>query len=288
MINVEEVTMYKRTANNTVFARDTYGRYICFRIETDEAGQLGVRPLPSGITRLPPIYGRVDFNNTVRFNGRTRSQATLENVFNNGQGGYISTDWIPLPHARSDTRRTPNQGMTDAMLRLTGRNCSATEYVQFYCSQTNYLTLQEGDQFEWCHLLAHSMRGEDNPSNIVAALRGNNTEQLAIESALHMYRCEEQFVMNISARTQDLGIGRFLGNVIRYQVKCKRGGDQFVRYLDCLNAPTPSAIHYYGLLEDFAKWANNKLKKIADSDGIAVSGHTTMLIKEYMKVPRGR
>ncbi len=71
--------------------------------------------------------------------------------------------------------------------------------------------------------------------------------------------------MRISAALID-GVGaQHVANVICYEVRCIHGGDTYKRYLDCLNAPDPSQIHFYSVLSDFAMWANHKLQRIADA-----------------------
>ena len=79
-----------------------------------------------------------------------------------------------------------------------------------------------------------------------------------------MYRCENMFEMKISAACLDDTYGCHIGDVIRYEIRCIYGGDNFVQHLDCLNAPTPSEIHYYGLLETVAMWANQFLVRASE------------------------
>lgn len=249
---VDSRDMYRRYGSETIYVRDESGRYNTYTIEANR-----VRILPGAITTLGPIYGRVDFSNGVRFTGRTRSQTVLQEAFDQTPPTQIkATQWVALPAARESSRRTPNQGMNAQMIALTGVTRSANEYLIWYHTDPNFT---HNKPWEWCHLLAHSMGGADNPTNIVAARKGNNSEQLAIESALQMYRMEQLFEMQISAACVDAADGVSIGDVIRYDVRCTLGGDHFLIYLDCKNAPNPSQIHYYGVLQSVAKWANRKL-----------------------------
>lgn len=250
---IEARWLYRREGLGTIYGRDRSGRYVCFRLHGGH-----VRPLPGGITTLPPIFGRVNFANNVRFVGRTRSQSALAASFN-AKARKISTGWKSLPQVRTKTRRQPNQGMNSATRHLTGAERSATRYAIWCDGQTPAYGIKTNVPWEWCHLLSHSMGGANNETNIVAAVKGNNSEQLAIESALQMYRCENMFEMRISAACLDNGNARHIGDTIKYEIRCRGGGDNFVQYLDCLNAPAPSSTHFYDLLEQVALWANKKL-----------------------------
>jgi hypothetical protein len=253
----ERIVFYKRRDSHTIFVRDIRGRYKTYR-ETMH----GVRPLPGGITKLPSIFGRVDFTNFNRFTGFVRSQTTLHDCFE-ASARKLNTNIVPLPGVRSYMRRLTRQGMDDAMISLTGSHRSATEYVNWFtASYSHHIPLNEG--WEWCHLLAHSMGGADNERNVVAARRGNNTEQLAIESALHMYRSEGIFTLNITAACVDRHGGMHIGDVIKYEVSCiYHGAAPLVIYLDCLRAPKPSQHHFYHLLEMVASWANKILVMVS-------------------------
>lgn len=250
--------VYRRQGSPTIYARDREGRYACFQIQ----GQRVLR-LPSGISTLPPIYGRVNFANNVRFGGQVPDQQALAARFSSGQGRRLSTGWVQLPPARSAVRRPTNQGMNPEMIRLTGSPYSATEYVNWCIQQIPPITINANDRsgWEWCHLLAHSMGGADNHMNIVAAVRGNNSEQLAIENALQMYRLENIFEMNISVVCINNGNALYIGDVIKYEIRSRHGGNNLIQYLDCLNAPNPSQIHFYDLLQKVARWANFKLRE---------------------------
>ncbi len=252
---VDSYCLYRRQGTNTIYARDRYGRYNAYQVN----GQR-VTILPGRITTLPPIYGRVNFANNVRFTGRTRNQGALQIAFEaTPKAQRLSTGWVDLPQTRASSRRETNQGMNAAMIALTGVARSATNYVIWFDGLHPGVGLRSDQPWEWCHLLAHSMGGADDATNIVAARKGNNSEQLAIESALQMYRMEQIFQMKITAACLNGANGRHIGNVIRYKIRCIHGGQSFIVFLDCLNAPDPSQIHYYGLLESVARWANNLL-----------------------------
>ena len=256
---IEDVRyIYRRRAGQTIFARDEHGRYNCYTIQGGN-----VRRLASGMFTLPPIYGRVNFANNVRFVAHTRSQYALSVRYAAIPAGQkITTGWVALPQNRAANRRQTNQGMNTAMNALTGGAISASNYALWF-SGRNPHTVDATVPWEWCHLLAHSMGGADNATNIVAAVKGNNSEQLAIESALSMYRMENVFELKVTGATIDNADGQHLGDVIRYKIRCTQGGESFVRYLDCLNAPNPSEIHYYDLLRSVALWANRLLVRIS-------------------------
>ena len=246
---------YRRIGSQTVYVRDGSGRYRCFSFANGRP-----RRLPGGITQLAPLYGRVDFRNGRRFTGRTRSQRSLRTAFTNTPGGHrLTTGWVPLPTVRVQSRRKTNQGMNTATTNLTGNARSATNYAIWVDGTTPGSPVDSTKRYEWCHLLAHSMGGADDETNIVAAVKGNNTEQLAIESALQMYRCENAFSMRVTAACLDGGNGQHMGNVIRYEASFVNGGPDYVRYLDCLRAPKPSSIHFHGVLYEVVQWANRKL-----------------------------
>ncbi|MEJ2407347.1 MAG: hypothetical protein P8171_24340 [Candidatus Thiodiazotropha sp.] len=265
--------------HNTICARDRSGRYSSFTIVGRK-----VWPLRSGIKKLGPVYGRVDFSNAVRFNGRSRSQAALEARFNAIPFTHkLTTGWVALPEARSKSRRETNQGMDTAMAALTGAACSATRYAIWCDGRNTAAGIKSTVRWEWCHLLAHSMGGADNATNIVAAVKGNNTEQLAIENTLQMYRRENMFHMKVTAACLNGADMRHMGDVIKYEIRCEHGGTDFVHYLDCLNVPAPSEIHYYDLSRSVATWANIKLVLVSEQVfGNKVSGEDARRIHDYM------
>lgn len=276
---VSPVCYYKRNGSDTIYARDRDGRYNCFTVNANQ-----VRLLPGGITRLAPIFARVDFGNRRRFTSRVSGQATLRNRFDENRN-RINTNWSDLPNRILRSGRSSNQGMNRTMENLTGQRRSATEYAQ-WCAGLNQAPARiPGGRWEWCHLLAHSMGGRGGPNNIVAAVRGNNSEQLAIESALLMYRQESIFEMKISA-THFAGANfRYVGDVIRYRARCIYGGQELAYYLDCLYAPRPSAIHFYRVLRFVASWANGKIMAIARSQNTRinrVSAQDKRLIQQYI------
>jgi hypothetical protein len=272
--------VYRRPGSNAIFLRDRQGRYRCFLVNA-VTGE--VRLTGGGISTLPPCFGRVAFGNNVRFVAHTRSQDTLDTIYINAPAlRILSTGWVDLPLSRQTTRRTANQGMNVTMIALTTLARSATQYVTWYSTTVGAWAVNVHTQWEWCHLLAHSLGGLDNATNVVAAVRGNNTEQLAIESALQMYRLENCFEMQISAVLLDGGNGCHIATVIRYEIRLN-GYGSYVRYLDCLNAPNPSQIHFYGLLEEIVSWANAALVWRANQNNISVTPTEQRLIKRYMQ-----
>jgi hypothetical protein len=258
--NIKELhRVYRRPGKAALYARDRYGRYNVFKVVDGKAILL-----PSRKLKLPPDFFRVDFSNQVRFTGRVRGQRLLKIDFERTFPKLTSLPFN-LPRVPSRQRRAASQGMQAAMLALTGDATirTANEYVAWYNAHTPRMQVDASAQWEWCHLRAHSMGGAEAPANVVAAVKGNNSEQLAIENVLSMYRAEEVFEVEISAVTLNQSTGRHLGNVIRYQVRpIGGGGDCFDYYLDCLNAPAPSSIHFYNLVESLAKWANRRLEQI--------------------------
>lgn len=250
---------YRRQGIQTIYVRDMQGCYDCFRIANDRAYKL-----PGGIKNLGPVFGRVDFRNTRRFTAYSRSQETLNAEFMaTPPAQRLSTGWRQLPLTRDRSRRVSNQGMDTAMNNLTGQTYSATNYATWCKSRHPALGINNNVRWEWCHLLAHSMGGADNETNIVAAVKGNNTEQLAIETALQMYRCESIFELQVTAARLNNPDCIYIGNIIKYEVRCRFGGGNFVHYMDCLGVPNPSQIHFYDLLEKVAVWANNKLNQVS-------------------------
>jgi hypothetical protein len=168
--------------------------------------------------------------------------------------------------------------MNDEMARLTGARSSATEYAAWFAGRHRAARIPAHERWEWCHLYAHSIGGADGPDNIVAARSGNNSEQLAIESAISMYRHERIFSVRVRAAVLDGGDGRHLGNVICYEVRCDADGSVWAILLDCLAAPTISAIHFYEVMTSFARWANGRLRL----HGGGVSAAEARAIRDYI------
>lgn len=263
-INYNPKLIYRRSYGNydTLYVRDAFGHLWIFT-QHHITKEYVLRQQPSG---LGPVYNRLDFNNNRRFNAFVRNQSTLEKHFNESVTKF-DTGWFDLPQNRYTGRRPSNQGMSGTMTTLTGKALSATEYAKWYIVQPGPKSvINTLIAWEWCHLRAHSMAGPDNEHNIVAAVRGNNSEQLAIENIISNYRREKAFKIRVSAAVLDSSKGKHIGNVIRYEIgSLKRpNGIKFIRYLDCLYPPPKvSAIHYYDLCSMVAKWANKELSLIS-------------------------
>ncbi|HWB95554.1 MAG TPA: hypothetical protein VG672_02600 [Bryobacteraceae bacterium] len=213
-------------------------------------------------------YGRVDFGNRQRFTRYVRPQQTLDTAISQLPGNRIKdSGWIPLPPGRSRSRRAPNQGMREAMDALMnhdgynppqGHEYSATSYAE-------WATGAQGRRYEWCHLVAHSMGGRDRPSNVVAASRGNNSEQLAIENILSAYRTENLFLVRIEAGLLNTGHGKHLGTVIRYSINLDGTNTTLKIMLDATVSPLRlSAIHQYLLIRTTGAWLNNQSARAND------------------------
>lgn len=194
----------------------------------------------------PPWYNRVAWRGRRSTRGRAPD---LPAMFQSaGPGEILPSPWVGLPQNQATSRRTSNQGMTQAMAALLPHApppVSATTYA-------NALGLQ--GTYEWCHLIAHSMRGGDGPANVVAGTKNNNSEQLIVENLLAAYRQEQAFQMRVSARLQDAGNGQHMGMAIRYEVS----DGQTVRamYFDSQTQNQPSDIHVQALMENLARWLN--------------------------------
>ncbi|WP_321957828.1 hypothetical protein [Paraburkholderia bannensis] len=76
------------------------------------------------------------------------------------------------------------------VMREASDAASATEYALSRSSFFNATSGHANLRYEWCHLIAHGMRGPDTPNNIVAATAFQNTEQLILECVLYGYRTE--------------------------------------------------------------------------------------------------
>ena len=82
------------------------------------------------------------------------------------------------------------------------------------------------------------------------------------------------FEVQISAaRLQKEGEdAEYIGDVIKYEIRVSEDlygvrGWNHVFYLDCLNAPNPSGIHFEKAVNDVATWANNKLAQCQRTRG---------------------
>lgn len=251
--------IYRRrtSAHTTIFARDEYGRRWIFRYDSISRRAFIVRR-PMGL----PLYNRIDFANRFRFAGRVRSQTVLAQQFADATH-EIDTGWFDLPENRSRTRRTSNQGMNHPMNTLTGANKSATEYAKWFNS-LHPGVVNSNVRWEWCHLQAHSMGGNDDEDNVVAAVKGNNSEQLVIENTLTRFAREGVLELRVIAAVMGSNHGKHLGNVICYKIRCPRvpGNKVLSIYLDCLRAPRPSEIHYTRLRRIIVSWVLRQLRQV--------------------------
>lgn len=240
---LDGLTFYYRGHEPAIHVRDLHGGHhtVVLRNGTYVATAQGT---------APPWYNRVAWRGK-RF---TRSQPPdLPAMFEAaGPGEVLPSPWVDLPQSQATTRRTSNQGMTPVMSALFPHlppPISATTYA-------NALGLQGA--YEWCHLIAHSMRGGDGQANVVAGTDNNNSEQLIVENLLAAYRQEQAFQMRVSARLLDAGNGRHMGLAIRYEVS----DGQAIRalFFDSQTQRVPSGIHVEALMESLARWLNHSLR----------------------------
>ncbi len=246
----EDLWFYRRVGSPIIYVRNTLGQYRCYKMTHDS-----VRALPGGIYTLPPQYGHADYSNSDRHTADVRNASTLKCSYDDSVQ-KITTGLISLPLTRNQRNRVVNQGMANAMIAHTQHAYTATEYAQYVFGDTTA-------SWEWCYLLANSMGGKDDETNIVAAVSDNTTEQLAIENALQMYRCEHVFKMEISAGCLDMAKGKYLGNVIKYKISSDYFDNSLVLYLDCLNPLRQAEAHFNSLQKKVAKWANLALECIS-------------------------
>lgn len=242
-------SFYRRVPNGTIFARDPLGRYLTFRMSTGGGRAI---LMPSRGLSLGPTYGRINHRGGRRFTAHVRTASALRQAFESATETKVS-GWQSLPSVRSNKRRTSNQGMTGTMEALTGDSRSANEYVEWLDRGL------DARKWEWCHLISHATGGRDDESNIVAGVKGNNTEQLVIENALQLYRTENAFDFQVSAAVADGADGKHLGDVIRYEVRFRADPSTYSRDLDCQRAPAKvSLIHATAVQRSFARWANEQ------------------------------
>jgi hypothetical protein len=195
-----------------------------------------------------PWYNRVAWRGARSTRGRSPDFKAL--FASAAPNELLSSGLVALPASRSTTRRVPNQGMTAAMTALFAPPVptSATLYA-------NALGLQ--GTYEWCHLVAHSMRGGDGPLNVVGGTKNNNSEQLIIENLLSTYGQERCFGMTVTARLQNPNLGQHMGVAIRYEVS--DGNYTFTLYFDSQTQNQPSGVHVQALMEKLARWLNQCL-----------------------------
>jgi hypothetical protein len=259
--------IYRRHQTGALMVRDKFGHRAAVILKN---GEVGTIQFYGGM----PWYGRVVFNleRQQRFAGGARSQDVLAQAFANGTkvGAVL---WYPLPAQRKKSRRTPNQGMAAAMNLLGCPGNGATAYA-------NWLGYTDG-AYEWCHLIAHAMGGQDSPLNVVAGRNYNNTEQLAIENALSQYRAEDLFELSVQAAVLNNGNGKHFGNVIRYSLRNKHGGSSTAVYLDCRPTRQPSAIHQYTLIGTLSRWMNQQIKQYCND--FKPSATDQKKVKKYLK-----
>lgn len=263
MVLIQPHAFYRREADGPVYVRDREGRQNVYQFDANGRP----RPIAPRRRTLGPVYNRVDFTNAVRFVGRVRSQNAMQREWDQAVAGQIeTTGWLALPADASSTRREPRQGMDAAMTVLTGAPRSARQYVAWYVLQPGAVGgLDATADWEWCHLQAHSLGGLDDETNVLAAVKGNNSEQLAIENALHMYRREDCFEFKVEGLKHDLGNGQHIANIVRYKIRCTAAGEKLQFFLDGLNAPDPSGIHFGGVHTAVATWANRVLSRMSAS-----------------------
>lgn len=268
--------MYQRPTG-TIVVRDRVGNRIYFTGD------------PPRVLRTDTAafawYGRVDFRNRRRFTRFVRSALDLEAAFARLPAAQIlDSGWEALPIYRSSARRIPFQGMERAIQDLQmdyqydGLK-SATSYAAWVRDrQRRRLTLRH----EWCHLLAHSMGGMDRPANVVAAGKGNNSEQLAIENILSAYRSENIFQVRVQAGLYDQAEGKHLATVIRYQIKPANGNTVLILLLDAtVSTLIPSAIHQYTMIRNIGTWLNSRT--LTGGGNVAVDRQMKAKIRKYLK-----
>jgi hypothetical protein len=97
------------------------------------------------------------------------------------QNGVVEHGYVPA--------RMHTAVMKAATLVEVKKELSATDYARN--GHGNWKTGGHSNiPYEWCHLVAHGLKGPDHEDNIVAATKFQNTEQLIIEAVLYEYRME--------------------------------------------------------------------------------------------------
>lgn len=195
-----------------------------------------------------PWYNRVAWNGARSTRGKSPD---FKELFKSAAANeLLSPGLVPLPTSRATTRRVANQGMTAAMTALFAPPVptSATQYAAALGLQGTY---------EWCHLVAHSMKGRDGPGNVVGGTKNNNSEQLVVENLLSAYGQENAFGMTVTARLQNAGLGQHMGVAIRYEVT--DGNYTFTLYFDSQTQNQPSGVHVEALMQKLARWLNQCL-----------------------------
>ena len=267
--------IYRRVRTGLVIVRDRIGNRIYletnpFRIRRkDSAGFVW--------------YGRIDFRSRRRFTRYIRSQQTLEAALARlPDGQIIDSGLVNLPYERTRTRRTPNQGMTEAIDRIR----LVYDYDSPTSDATSYAAWVLGRQtvrHEWCHLVAHSMGGRDRPANVVAAAVGTNSEQLAIENILSAYRNENLFRLQVLAGLYNRDAGQHLATVFRYSIASRASHTTLDIFLDAtVDAIQPSAIHQYALVRVVGTWLNKEIERCETF----ITAEEKKAVRKYLKSQR--
>jgi len=96
-----------------------------------------------------------------------------------------------------------------------------------------------GIPYEWCHLIARSLGGKDEPANLVAASKFNNSEQLQIESVLKPYRNNGDVTLHVTS-TLFNGIAH-LASKLTYVISVK-GKAVYTREMEGFRTDKPTYV----------------------------------------------
>ncbi|MEX3944864.1 hypothetical protein AB4Y44_36130 [Paraburkholderia sp. BR10937] len=276
-----EYTIYKR--DETFYIRDLKGNRWSLqhrygdRIPSDgspidpaeeillENARSIVRKIPKGPSA--PTYNR--FSNTTNWSFAQRASRTVYGGVHGGANAlFLQGSWawrVPFGSKKTPTAHRVSHGyipdrkhtevMKAATMAEVNQELSATEYARnawFFNPTKGHRDIR----YEWCHLVAHGLGGPDHHTNIVAATKYQNSEQLILESVLHDYRMEGLELV-VEAK---LALGwQHLAESIWFRVRLGNK-DIYSRTMDARRATKPDFNEYAAVSTEMRRYLNNGLR----------------------------
>jgi hypothetical protein len=263
-------TYYRRRPGGDIVVRTAHGKWHLFGRHPASHRMMAKRSRDS----MPSTHSMVSYQypapyRHLRYGAGLRTTDQLRAAFGVGvSAGRVvgPAVWHPLPQRRITGGRIAHQGMAGdvAPLLPVGTIPSATNYAAFLRTVVPPVSISTAPRWHWCHLIGHGLGGDDGPGNVLAGTMQNNGEQMAIENALVLYANEHALNIEIMVQGTRLnaGDGRFMGDVIKYEINCHAAGTPLTLYLDCQpSRHSLSAEHFGKIHSTVTGWLNECLER---------------------------
>jgi hypothetical protein len=229
------MAVYLRPNGTAYHVRDSLGHH--WTVQHDG---MGCSKLKYHSVSHAKYYGRIDFDPEAPRN-RTPALDVLVSKWSAARDKKRTYAFVQHSNKKLRTHTAQmNSEMRDwGLLDGYGHPLSATRYATHFNVRKH-----DGLNYEWCHLVAHGLGGQDSPENLFLGSKPHNSEQLIIESAVYNYKIEAGlFVVDVTAGlpNKKFSAKGFIADVVQYRVQNSRNDDIFIHLMDPHRITTPNA-----------------------------------------------